>query len=538
MIFKIYCFLSILIVAVMLANYYLQYNQIFSCFLYFCSSFFNVLVLQNFIIILCISIVLFIFKLSFGNIREIEKISIIEKTQKKLPDLALFIILYVKNIFQVQTVIKITFLYIFIIYHQVLIKRTEYVKKKLKLFFICYYKKLITETVQVKKKHLKIAQIYIILFILDFIICYYLFHFRIQSQILKLIFLDILLTSLNLLFTFIKYIFHLYETYTYSHIEIKYNFLMVLEFLITLTKLILQIYAKLILHLYTLILTEFAENIVTLYQNICLFIKLIRILKLLNELPDVKQEDLINQDDICLICLQEIKQGKKIGCGHFFHKSCLKELIYAKSIQFCPKCRKEIKIQDYVKEIKQKKQQEGSNITQNINNEFSNQSKDNKLLNKIINQISSIQMQLTDLKKNTDFYIETSLNSPNFFDFKPSINQSFIIILYFIFYNFICLFIDNPLSYGLPLEVNYERNIQDIVNNKKLQILNIILSNYDIINILFQNQVISNNSLNQNSDYQFDDISQQKDKQQSTQNDHFISRNEWIEKLQKNIQQN
>ena len=43
------------------------------------------------------------------------------------------------------------------------------------------------------------------------------------------------------------------------------------------------------------------------------------------------EDDLIEIDNICLICLSDLNEGKKIGCGHVFHKSCLKELIEGKT---------------------------------------------------------------------------------------------------------------------------------------------------------------------------------------------------------------
>lgn len=44
-------------------------------------------------------------------------------------------------------------------------------------------------------------------------------------------------------------------------------------------------------------------------------------------LPDVNLNELEGADNTCLICLSEITEGKIIGCGHIFHKNCLRELI-------------------------------------------------------------------------------------------------------------------------------------------------------------------------------------------------------------------
>ena len=38
-------------------------------------------------------------------------------------------------------------------------------------------------------------------------------------------------------------------------------------------------------------------------------------------------ENVTDCEDVCLICLSEIVQGKKIDCGHVYHASCLRSWI-------------------------------------------------------------------------------------------------------------------------------------------------------------------------------------------------------------------
>lgn len=40
-----------------------------------------------------------------------------------------------------------------------------------------------------------------------------------------------------------------------------------------------------------------------------------------------KMEDIYETDELCLICLSDIDQGKKLQCGHAFHESCLRSWI-------------------------------------------------------------------------------------------------------------------------------------------------------------------------------------------------------------------
>ena len=38
-------------------------------------------------------------------------------------------------------------------------------------------------------------------------------------------------------------------------------------------------------------------------------------------------ESVFDSEEICLICLGEVENGKKIECGHVFHTSCLRSWI-------------------------------------------------------------------------------------------------------------------------------------------------------------------------------------------------------------------
>lgn len=54
------------------------------------------------------------------------------------------------------------------------------------------------------------------------------------------------------------------------------------------------------------------------------------------------QVEPLNIENVCSICLEEIKYSKKrLQCGHKFHKSCIKT--WLKKSNTCPNCRSEIR---------------------------------------------------------------------------------------------------------------------------------------------------------------------------------------------------
>ena len=56
--------------------------------------------------------------------------------------------------------------------------------------------------------------------------------------------------------------------------------------------------------------------------------------------PDATEEDINASDGLCIICRDEMIQGKKLSCGHVFHFRCLKSWLERQ--QACPTCRKPI----------------------------------------------------------------------------------------------------------------------------------------------------------------------------------------------------
>lgn len=145
------------------------------------------------------------------------------------------------------------------------------------------------------------------------------------------------------LLPFLKYIINLIEIVTYSHFESKLTIFSVLDFVFTSSKLIIQLllldFIRRNLGLPIHLIADTIETVFSLINTLKIFINscvltyrlnrflchLILILNIVKfRLEDIDEKVLKNLDSTCLICLQEIKIGKRISCGHVFHLSCLK----------------------------------------------------------------------------------------------------------------------------------------------------------------------------------------------------------------------
>jgi E3 ubiquitin-protein ligase synoviolin len=74
------------------------------------------------------------------------------------------------------------------------------------------------------------------------------------------------------------------------------------------------------------LLGEIIDTFVRLGKSLQLFFQARSLINKLKRLPDVNApQDLPpGVDNTCIICLEEIKQAKRLKCGHIFHLNCLR----------------------------------------------------------------------------------------------------------------------------------------------------------------------------------------------------------------------
>lgn len=56
----------------------------------------------------------------------------------------------------------------------------------------------------------------------------------------------------------------------------------------------------------------------------------------INSLPEARPEQLLEFDDVCAICYQEMGTARITRCNHYFHGVCLRKWLYVQDI--CPLC--------------------------------------------------------------------------------------------------------------------------------------------------------------------------------------------------------
>eukprot|EP00536_Pseudo-nitzschia_multiseries_P017350 jgi/Psemu1/321162/estExt_fgenesh1_pm.C_15120001 len=119
------------------------------------------------------------------------------------------------------------------------------------------------------------------------------------------------------------------------------------------------------------LIREVYVSFLALKQRVAAFNKYRQLMKGMNRFKSPSEEEL-EKEHICIICRDEMtaETAKRLpGCGHIFHKSCLREWLVQQ--QTCPICRKDIsamearqKAQDQmnarIQEQQEQEQQEGS----------------------------------------------------------------------------------------------------------------------------------------------------------------------------------
>ncbi|EAR94761.3 glutathione S-transferase, amine-terminal domain protein (macronuclear) [Tetrahymena thermophila SB210] len=505
--FKHYSFLSILLAGGAIINSYTIHEQFYPTIIYLTNQKSNKLIMLNFFFMLGLAFFKMIMSVFFGEIREIEKLSILDSLKRKIFDIVFIILIYKEDNFDSSFYSWLIVLGFIWVIHQAAIKRSEY---------------LIAESITDVKMHMKLTVIYIALICLDSCVLRYMIKAFTNTSVdsyLILFFLEYLLISLNIIFPAIKYFTIAFEMFTYSHFQNKNNFFMVLEFVLTVCKLCIQLYMRIKYMLLFPFIVDLIENLIQLYNTIVKFFSSVKLLRLLNKLPDVNLEEIEEIDNTCLICLSEIKHGKKIGCGHFFHKNCLKELIQGKSNQLCPKCRSPINIEQAIKdhqnesknqkkknseaifkinfiksqkdsgEQKDSKNQEQQteskrfkfienatiqekiiftldDLINNIGNMIKSQINEPKIIQRVKGLIQDILKLEELIQTNEQKKLKVELNLENIFDFSQllaSTNTS--------------LKKCGAISYGLPKIASYNRTFADECLRKKIELMNLLLLN-------------------------------------------------------------
>ena len=122
----VYTIVSVATPAVIVYQAFNQHKTMFSTLVALTSSKLNLLLLFNFLLVLLIQFSNLVIWIFFGEIRIIEQKHVVEKSQKKIFQFLLLSIV-LRNTFDIYKMISISILFLFLILHWLVNKRSDYI---------------------------------------------------------------------------------------------------------------------------------------------------------------------------------------------------------------------------------------------------------------------------------------------------------------------------------------------------------------------------------------------------------------------------
>eukprot|EP01117_Protostelium_nocturnum_P007498 TRINITY_DN2680_c0_g2_i1.p1 TRINITY_DN2680_c0_g2~~TRINITY_DN2680_c0_g2_i1.p1 ORF type:complete len:480 (+),score=122.04 TRINITY_DN2680_c0_g2_i1:183-1622(+) len=231
-------------------------------------------------------------------------------------------------------------------------------------------------------KHLRLFSLMCLLFVVDALFVFYAVHvsFKVPSMMILFGFEYQLLIS-AIVVTMIKYFFNMKEVQSQDQWENKGAYVLYLDFAAELYRLLVY------MAFFGVILTHYGiplHIIRQLYYSFSSFRdRAVEVMKYRAAMKDMKTrfKDATPQElassETCIVCRSELKEGKKLPCGHILHFACLRSWLERK--QYCPTCMKPV-LEDTPSNV---------NNNNNVNNN-ANANNNNNLNNEILNNLHNI----------------------------------------------------------------------------------------------------------------------------------------------------
>lgn len=320
-----------------LINAYIQRGQFFSTCIYISHSNASMLVLFSMAIYIFIIVCKIIQKIFFGPLRAIEIEHLYEKSWYAVTELCLALTVF-RGEFSVKFALLLTILIITKIFHWLMQDRIDFMEQGINQSLLF---------------HVRICSIIIILLLLDTLMLAWSLDYTLKFGISMVIVLGFEYTTLwaNALTGLLKYILHSIDLRREEPWESKSMYIfyidLVKEFFILVCYVV---FFAVIVHRYGLPLHLIRDLYVTFRSFIQHCRDLIHYKKATRNMneryPNATVEDLNENDNICIICREEMTVQadnnssdvpKKLRCGHIFHLRCLKSWLERQ--QSCPTCR-------------------------------------------------------------------------------------------------------------------------------------------------------------------------------------------------------
>lgn len=329
--------ISTLLTIYTIINAYIQRGQFFSTCIYISHSNASILVLFNMAIYLAIVIGKTIQKIFFGQLRAIEVEHLYERSWFAVTELCLAMTIF-RGEFNAKFAIFLTILLMIKIFHWLMQDRIDFMEQGINQSLLF---------------HIRLVSVIGILTFIDVIMLTWTLDYTLKFGISMIIVLGFEYTILlsNALTGAIKYIFHTIDNRRETPWENKSMYIfyidLVRDFFVLITYIM---FFGIIVHRYGLPLHLIRDLYVTFrsfVQHCRDLIHYIKATKNMNErYPNATAEDLQENDNICIICREEMTVQddanssdvpKKLRCGHIFHLRCLKSWLERQ--QSCPTCR-------------------------------------------------------------------------------------------------------------------------------------------------------------------------------------------------------
>jgi hypothetical protein len=192
------------------------------------------------------------------------------------------------------------------------------------------------------------------------------------------------------------------------------------------------------------------------------------------EIEKIKQ-DKINK---CNICLDDIEKGKYLNCGHVFHFKCIKE--WVSENPKCPICKFPVISEQ---NVRSRFLNERLGIHFNNNNNNAGDNNNNQNQNRDRRDMTNEEiLENIDLSQpvNNDYIVNKNSNNLKYEDR----NENYLLKQYLKYQKFqkeidkLKLKIGNEnnesggISYGMPCEAIYDRNIQNEIKRLEIELIN------------------------------------------------------------------
>lgn len=275
----------------------------------------NKIILVNLFVSVVLWFYLLVFRLVFREIKEGEKLSLIEKMKYKLLDIILMLFIFDKEKIDQGMVFYFLLFLSCLIGHYLAIKRSEHLMQQQHPSVV---------------DSLKLWVFYVAIQAIEIGIILQMDP-GLDDIVTKLFWYEFCILYMKGILPFLKYQTDLFERGSLTRLDSKFTLFCVVEFLINIARILFFFYYMFYvlndnksfryIHLYQDIIYQ-----VSMLRQTCLnFYASVKLTYQLNSLPDYSPKE--GEDNLCVICLTDIQKGKKIHCGHLFHLSCLKRWI-------------------------------------------------------------------------------------------------------------------------------------------------------------------------------------------------------------------